>query len=64
MAKFIKGIITTVVILALLAVIGYLGYLVYNLAVENARQRITSGVSEGIAHGLKDTINPFKNIIK
>lgn len=35
-------------------------FVVYNIAIEDATNRIRQGVAKGVGKGIKDMINPFK----
>ncbi len=52
-------IIIVLVVIALVGIAGFVGYRFYNYAIEDASQRIRTGVSEGVQEGVGGMLNPL-----
>lgn len=62
MYELFKKLVLVLVTIAALIVISYAVMKIYNAAVEDAANRIKTGVSQGVTEGVGGSLNPVKMI--
>ena len=59
MIEFLKKFVLFLITVAAIIVIGYAAYKLYNAAMDDASNRIRTGVSQGINDGIGKSLNPI-----